>query len=359
MRPPQPNKTAGRRSFSYLRRTVNPATGKYIYSQVNDPRIDALNASFKADASQLNLLVRQGKALREALYREDERNAGRGDDTYLSDNLQFLDKFWAEHTKRKRLHIDPRSTFAEYRRAVEALGQLPLMTAHAEDMNHQIRRDLRGDKQRRVVIRLRTILRHFGREAEAKRLVLDHPDEIKVAHVSPLDYRTIREQLPNWEDKVICDCLVYTGMRTGELFASKPDDLKGHVLLVQQQLDRRGVLRKTKNRKSRKAFVFPEGVSALAEFYALSAERRNSLRKREWSSVLRAACRRAFPGAVDKSLCAHDLRHCYVIWLLAKGVSLTNAAKFIGDNVAVADRHYAGFSASDDAVNTAAKLVLP
>ncbi len=331
----------------------------YRYAKVKDERIDALNKAYAEAPDKLSEVTKQAEALRAALYAEAKHDRGEGEAVFHSDNLKLLDKFWKKYVLTKRPHIDANTAFCEYRRAVEALGQLPLLTAPIPEMQRQIGRNLRGNSQRRVILRLRTILRFFKREEDAKLLVLDHEDEPKVAYLSRADYLLMRSRVKKHEHRVVLDCLVYMGMRTGELFASKKEDLIGQTLLVRWQISRNLEQRGTKNRKTRKTYVFDEGLTALTEWYALSEAAKTKLRNRQWSVVVKSACRRSFPiGGKDnppenrdKWLCAHDLRHCFAIWLLEENISLHNVARCIGDSVSVCEKHYTGFILTDDAMD--------
>lgn len=345
-----------RRSFRFLKQTWT-AEGARRYETVQDSRIDALNAAYGASPDTLNDCVRQAEALRATLKKELRQDSGRGDPVFLADNLKLLDRFWKAYLPTRRRHVDPSTAFYEYRRAVEALGELPLLTAPVQDIQREVNRKLRGRAQRRVVKRLRTILRHFRREQDARLLILDHEEDVPVKHLTREEYGEVRAKLPNWRDRVVADCLAYTGMRVGELFASRPEDLKGEVLLVREQMSRKKEKKQTKNRKTRKTLVIGDGLASLKEWWAIEPAKRAEVRNRQWSDVVKTACRKAFPGQSERHLCAHDLRHCYSIWLLNAEVSLHTVARCIGDNLSVAEKHYVGFIASDEALATAARKV--
>lgn len=355
----EPSEKDRRKTFSFLKRIPDPKLpGAYLpYEKVIDERINALNRALVNDPEQLIMLTKQAKELRASFYIEEERSRGIGVTVFNSDNLKLLPKFWKYHVSTKRPHRDPGTAYAEYRRAIESIGNLPLLTAPIEDLAREINRKHRGDAQRRLVLRLRSILRFYKREEDAKKLILDRADSPVVKALTKDEYQMMRTHLKP-VDQIVCDCLVYSGMRVGELFATGPEHLLNSVLSVAAQIDSNTLVKTgTKNQKARKTFVFNEGIEALHRWWRIPYQERINIRNRVWSRVVHSACRKAFPGESMKDLDCHDLRHCFAVWLLKDGVSLDLIAKALGDSIAVADKHYVGFSLQSDAIGAIAARI--
>ena len=128
-----PSAKEKRRSFQFTRRipdTISP--GKFRYEKVKDSRIDALNAVYSKDPSDFNSCLKQAEALRDTFYKEEAARNREGIVVFHGDNANQLKKFWKAYLATRRPHIDPRTARDEYRRAIEALGNLPLLTARVE-----------------------------------------------------------------------------------------------------------------------------------------------------------------------------------------------------------------------------------
>lgn len=355
----RPSEKDGRRTFQIQKRipdSVSP--GKFTYEKIRDSRLASLNKEYLASPERFDSFVQQAKALIKDLYKQERVANREGVPVFHAANAKVLERFWTHYLRTRRRAVDPATARHEYRRAIEAVGNLPLTTTSVEDLLVEINRKLSGNKQRRVIMRLRTVLRFLGRaESDAKRLVLDVESEVLVRYLAPDEYNRVRALVPDEDVRLLFDCLYHSGMRVGELFAARPEHLRGNTLHVLQQVDRGGLRRTTKNKKARKAFVFDEGVDALRAWFALDAGTKGDIRRTRLAEKFRSACRRVFPRDREKELTAHDLRHCYAIRLLRAGVSIDLIAKSIGDSVVVANKHYLGFSLHDDAVEAIATRV--
>ncbi len=157
--------------------------------------------------------------------------------------------------------------------------------------------------------------------------------------------------------RIMFQALFATGCRQGELFAVARGHFRFPVLNVTQQLDRKLKTRGTKNKKKRICVVLAEGRASLDKWIALADDDKRKLRRRRFHDSLKAACRRAFPDDPRKHLVVHDLRHSYAIHLLERGANIDAVARAIGDSVAVALEHYAGFAHTDAAIQHLHSLV--
>ena len=136
--------------------------------------------------------------------------------------------------------------------------------------------------------------------------------------------------------------------RTGELFAIIPKSIRSNIVLVQNQIDREGNKRDTKNRIVRKAFIIEAGRSKIIQWASLN---KTNYRNIKFSNVIRSACQKAFPDDKQKWVVFHDLRHSYAIHLLSKGISLSLVAQSLGNSVIVCQENYAGFSLADESID--------
>lgn len=347
-----------RKSFAIQRRIPIPGEiRKYRHETVRDPRIDTLNKQL-ASGVGIGQLIKAAQKLRDDLYKEDEERIGVAIRVHHSENTEILERYLKFHFTKHPRNIDPQTARLEYKRAVESVGNLPLTTTDIYQLQTAINSKFQGNPQRRIVSRLKSVLKFLGRVSDSELLSLDKEDLPDVRFLERDEYLKVRDNLPDEKSKIFFDCLVYTGMRTGEVFGVTRRDIRGNLLTVAKQKDREMELRNTKNGKPRKAYIFKEGILALERWLAIPEEERDAVRLKMWADVIKIACKKTFPKDPSKHLVAHDLRHCYVIWLLGAGVSLHIIAKSIGDSVAVADKHYAGFLISDESVELIASKVI-
>ena len=103
--------------------------------------------------------------------------------------------------------------------------------------------------------------------------------------------------------------------------------------------------------------VIPDGKKFVSRWLKLPLRTRLELRNIHHGDVLTEACVKLWPGDPTKHLSARDLRHCYAIHLLNKGVSLSLVAQALGDSVVVAQTYYAGFTLGDQGLQVVNNLL--
>ena len=338
-------KQAGRATFALVRREPD---GKA--KTLKTPAMVALNAAYKSGTLDYNEAL---EASRRELERVKKTLLVRGKKTTLRPaNLRLLDKYWQEVYTHRNLK-DKSSAWQRLRRAVEALGDVPL-TADQNTLQRQINKHCEGNsgRQRNVVSALRQILKWMGRaDIRLSREPKDFPDprhlslsefEIVINHVED-PYRTLF-----W-------VLFCTGCRVGEAFALK--GAPGKNVWVPDQMRRDGTSDTTKTRKRRRVPVVPEGAEYLKKWLSMPFEDRKVIRNDKIAEIMVAACRKEFPGEPHKHLLCMDLRHCYAIHLIGKGVSLSLVAKALGNSVSVCQEYYVGFTLGDEALETVSNLL--
>lgn len=344
----RPSEKDGRKRWSLLLVSRTPA-GRKLYQSVINPLLDNLNTLWEKGFQSFDQLDKQAIDLRERLNRELKGKPGGV--VFNQENMAILGDFnapnpgtyWHDvYGRRKRL-IDRRSSYYELRRSLEAVGNLSLTTATEQEIQAAI--DGHGypdNKQRRIVSRLQPLLEFIGRK-EIK-LEKARPEQREVRYLTVDEFNAVLKHVEEPWLKTLSKMAFYSGLRQGELFGVKPEEIsEGQAVVnVRRQLDPKLKFRPTKTRAIRKAFLFPEGGDAYREWFELPQEEVFKHRLARIAELFRDACIKAFPKRPDKWCTFHDLRHSYAIRLLEKGVPLSFVARSLGNSEVVCEQHYTG-----------------
>lgn len=333
--------TKSRRSFSILKREYSGNTS--TYKKIKNEALDSINIAYKNKSKTLDACTLLAKEVLIQLYKELNRSNPKI--VHNSANRDLLEKYWEDEYSHRDL-IDVESSKNEFKRAVEAVGSLSLYTATREDLQRQISKSVKGNKQRRIVSRLNALLKFIQRGIKLRK---DKRNQTEPAHLSLVDFQKMIKFIEDSDFKLLCEVAFYSGLRIGEIFAITPKAVKDNIILVQAQIDRDGVRRETKNRIYRKAFVIKEGRTLINEWCKVDASKLRNIRA---SSLVRTACKKAFPSDKTKWIKFHDLRHSYAVHLLSSGVSLSLVAQSLGNSIVVCQAHYAGFTLADESINS-------
>lgn len=344
--------TCGRARYSIVKEQLDLSI-KPRFTTVKHPALDALNSSFLAEKISSEIAEKNVREVIERLYKEDGVRVIQV--VHNQDNYKVLERYWKAEYEDRDL-VDPDTAYHALRRAVEAVGDLPLVSASKDQIQKAINAKYSGNKQRRIVAKLTQILKWLGREDV--KLRKNREVKLKVNYLTESDFKKILQYLPSDEIRLLHQVCFYTGCRIGEAF-----DLdiarynpKTSTIKVLSQVDKQGQSRETKNRRERTAFVFPQGAKYFEEW--VRVRHRIDFKTRDrMARITRAACRKAFANDASKHLKFHDLRHSYAIALLGKGVSITLVAQSIGDSVVVCQKHYIGFELATESVELINQLV--
>lgn len=272
---------------------------------------------------------------------------------FNSDNRKILNAYWESEYKPRLINLeDPNAALSELKRSVDAVGAVSLRSGSRNELQAALDQRLTGNLQRRAVGKLNSILKFIGRDFRLIRAKKEYPE---VKYVTPEEFRKLVQAFEDEKIRLLHIAAFATGMRLGELMAmeSRLYNRNTNTIKVLSQIDKKGKKRKTKNRKNRTAFVFPEFKSDVERWLQVQPEFEHEIRLRI-SRFTRKACKASLK---NKTLKFHDMRHSYAINLLSKGVPLSHVAQCLGDSIAVAEEFYTGFDLSTDAVSLINNIV--
>lgn len=272
--------------------------------------------------------------------------------TFHAENQRLLEKYWTEvyPQRRQRRLVAPEAAYGDLRRAVTAVGALPLDTCDIGELQDHIDDQFEHNprKQRRVCTWLNMLLKWLGREGRLEKLRLDRQT---IRHLTEGELLEATSKSSSDIFVLLCKAAWYSGMRKGELFAVRPEDVRGHTVQVRGQIDRNAKERSTKTNEARTAFIIPGGEGILKEWAALSQEDKMAIRFIKHAKKVTNMCQEAWVSDVNKHCSFHDLRHSYAIHLLSKGIPLSHVAKSMGNSEAVCERYYVGYVLTDAAID--------
>jgi integrase len=323
----------GKRQFRLQER--DDVSGRY--TTLREPRLQTINELLVAGAID----IVEAKAQAKRLLAQIRHERGERRPIFNQGNYRLLDTFWKGYKAQRDL-IDPDTMYNDFRRAVEAVGDLPLASVGQDELQGRLGA-LKGERHRRIVARLNTLLRYLGRDW---RLRAAKPEVREVAYLTESEVKVVCLGVSEELSRLV-RVLFVTGLRLGEAYGLTPQAVRSDRLVVKSQVDRHGLRRQTKTRRQRAAFFLPHSSELIQSWieYLRSNEKRGRL---ALSQEFRRACKKQ----LKRDLCLHDLRHSYAIHLVSRGVSISLVAQSLGNSVLVCERYYAGFVLSDESIET-------
>jgi len=293
----------------------------------------------------LDAAVIQIKAIVRHLYAQDRASVPK---VFHSEaNKELLRRYWATEYQHRDL-VDVKSARNDFERALAAIGKFSLIAATKEQLQGAVAKFAKGNKQRRLVERLNTLLKFCSRDFKLHK---DRPVRHLVKFVTLADFKILAAQISDKPTRLLVEAAFYTGCRAGELFALNDMSLRGTVRLqVLRQVDRDGLLRETKTRRYREVNIIMVGVESVKKWCAFKDKQ--GLRHLKLSKIVARACKAAGLPVIT----FHDLRHSYAIHCFSKGLKLKDVADSLGNSVTVCEQHYLGYLPFDDGIDVAKLL---
>lgn len=333
--------------FRVIKRWDFPPDGKAKNESVEDEALYAINLRLRKDTLTVEIGYKEVELLVERLYRQ--AGVKKFKSVSNSDNQRLLDAFWEKYPNKRKLS-DPPSTYAKYRRGVEALGEVSILSGSTDEMQTSVDK-LGGNKQREAVGRLHTILRWLKRGDVILELEPEEYQEVRY-----LSHKEMEQMLTFIKDdavKLACRVARGTGARIGELMFIKMDNIQPKTVFIKHQVKRDGSVAlaksKTADHPGRRVYVLPE-ARELVKTWAREKMRLTDKTRHNLANIVKAASEKAFPGSPEKWIKFHDLRHSYAIELAQTGVSLLQIAQQLGNSERICQKHYTGYMATTETI---------
>lgn len=357
----------GRATFSLMQDTRLPngkrEQRKYKFPP-GDDRLDSINRLYKGAANKFDAFdhcLKLALELKEQLLKEYGLKTER---VFSRENYAVLDAFFEKKYAARKVK-DKQAAYNDFRRAVDALGTLPIEIATKDQIQKLLSR-YENNLQRRIASRLQMLLKHLGRDI---RLDRDKKVREPVRYLSKREFALVIREIENRQIRTLFDMAFASGCRMGELFALTPEDFRNGVLTINKQLlrapdaarrkgkdpkkwspDFQDLIAPTKTDQSRRVVVFPEFSRAFDAWCNIPEDDRVALRSAKFAEVLTHACRQVFPNNPQKHLVAHDLRHSFAIRMLERA-NLTYVALQLGNRIEVCQEHYTGYELHDEGIS--------
>ncbi len=335
-----------RKSFSIMAKNPGEAWKKLDLvevREVNDlysKKKISLYEGEKIVKEVLRKLYQQREQLRPKV---NERNLG-----FMESYFQW--RYLSKH-RRRRIHSStPDGAYYDLKRAIDVIGNLDLEYTPAEVLQDRVDAfyDDRRGPHAKTVMRLNSMMRYIGRPTTDKleKLPMEYEEVSNLTHD---EFKKLLGFLDNAKyEATLVRIAYFAGLRVGEIFGLDKARVRpingGFIISVNRQMYRDGTLGLPKRRKVRQAFGFVDSRNDIDIWNQVPEAVRKELRGRDFSKIVRKACRKARIPEIT----FHDLRHCYAINLLNRGVSISKVAMSLGDSEQVCKNSYVGHIISDE-----------
>jgi integrase len=308
---------------------------------VNHPTLDAINRNFLAGKISASEAEKEIEFLVEELYRKAGATIFKP--VSNNENMDHLQRFWdAEYSHRDI--VDPASSLGLFRRAVESLGPISLLSGSQSEVQAALDKKFEVNVHGRMVGCIKTLLKFLGRYEI--RLRKKRQPRTQPHYLTEDELDKVLKHIGSAPFRVMCQMAFYSGCRKGELFALHRLSLKPDgSLYIAEQVREDGEVSEPKSGSVGSTFLFKNGRELFPQWIELKNEISASERVKT-ANLFRAACKKAFPKNRDKWLKFHDLRHSYAIAMLDMGASLGDVAQNLRNDIRVCQRFYAGFTTS-------------
>jgi integrase len=343
---------SGRRTFQVLRRVLKRGE-KPKHETVANERLDAINASLLnelQDAQTCEIQVRELMADLQKIERQRLPTI-----VHNEENQRVLQQYWDKEYSDRGL-TNPDAAYNRLVRAVSAVGSLSLFSASQSDLQKAVNKKYPDNRQRDVVAATNQLLKFIGRGIELKR----RPEVVEDPHyLTTEELAAAQKHVEDPLDRLFQRVAFGTGLRAGEVFALTPESVMGAQFFTQHQIDRHLQRRHNKRKlsKRRAVYVLPGFEGDVREWVGIPLKTRLKMRNKRHAAILTAACVKAFPDLPEKHVVFHDLRHSYAIYLVSRGVSLSQVAQCLNNSVVVCERYYSGFVLKDETIESIKRIM--
>jgi len=338
-----PSKTGRHLSFAIYCREGR-GTPEAKTSKVSSSAIDATNQLYLSS----KIDIHQARESLRAEVNRLRKQQSRYRNVQLNEiNVQVLKAYWDARYHDKDL-VDKESAYNRLKRALRVLEGLPITTASAREMQDKVtiycsKKKIDGGRsppQRDIIAALNQMLKFFGRSE--LRLQKNRKLRRQVKRLTLAEFTRVVSFVENKALKLLLWSAIGTGARCGELFSLSYSSLKEKELSIEGQIDRNLTERETKTRHTRNLVVLKDALPYLRDWLSLPLNDKLTIRHASHASILRKACKKAFPDEPDKHLVFHDLRHSYAIAWLSAGITIDIIAVMLGNSVSVCQEYYIG-----------------
>lgn len=339
---PSKTKGSGKRATYSIQKVVYNDDGSRSQSTIKEERLDIINSDL---AEGLTTSVKAEILVQEILADLRSQLEPKTRPVHNDENRKLLDRYWAEDYAYRDIS-SPESMKYELENAIELVGTLSLITATPKELQDRLTlHKLTANQQRRTVDRLNSLLRFAGRTIKLKKM---KKPENSVKYLTRVEFAKVLIHVKSDVVKLAMTVAFETGLRAGEIFDLEPEQCSGNQIYVKGSLSRDGEHGPTKTRKSRFAYGTDHAVAALKAWFKIKRDVRDAERAAPLAEIVKSACR----AANVKVLTFRDLRHCYAVQLISKGVSISLTAQSMGNSVTVCQDYYAGYSLTAESVST-------
>lgn len=317
--------------------------------KTNDPRIASISTSFlKGDLDY--------QSAKEECYKvvKQLRQASKSDH-YPDKNLDLYNKIKTDYSRRDRTSERSKEmALAGVRRCFNLLGSEIVHSVSIDKIKEIVRtQKLRSRSKLQVYFNI--ILKSAGRD---ERLPVNSSNKNLVTHLTVQELTKLINHLPvEYRTPVIVAFV--TGCRLGEVFGLNKFGRTRSVYVNRQMYEKPqngewyGSPKWVREGEPlRWSPVIEFGWQAVKEWISYLGEldeaEKIRLRKLNWATIVKQACEKAFPGKPHKILSYRDLRHCYAVYWLEKGVTPKTVADAMGNSETVVNKHYHGFIMTDE-----------
>jgi integrase len=221
------------------------------------------------------------------------------------------------------------------------LGSLNFTTAPAEVIQGRIY-TTKYNQRAHLVLVLNMLFKYIGRKERFK-IGKNRAASAAVKHLTLVEMLKVADNIKDPVVRLAALTAFGTGCRVGELFPISTFNDTAHTVRIISQIDIFGVERHIKTFDGRVAVVIHELLAHVREWIALPVAERMKIRNYRLSSIMKAACRKTFPGDSSKECHFYDLRHSYAIHFLSLGATVDIIAAALGNSPEVCRKHYTGF----------------
>lgn len=332
-----PKRAEKRQSFSLLQ--INRQNGKQTCKSLKSPELTKINADYKGGI----LAYEEAFALVSDLRKKMVAKEGGLKPITHAENQKLLSSYWKQDYQFRDV-VDSNTMWHDLNRALRVIGNLSLYTCDQTELQAKIQKSgLPPNRRRRVILRLNQLLRFAGRGFKLK---LPRKEFLEVKYLTADEVRRLADKLGGLNGHLVTLAFA-TGCRQGELFAIT--EANDRIIYINSQIKRDGKRTQTKTRNSRKIRMLPYGDKALKVWLSIPISQRP--RGRQYSAIVKAACKRLWKNNPEKHITFHDLRHSFAIEMLRLGESFDTIAQLLGDSVAVCQAYYTGFSMADQSLD--------